>query len=277
MVFSVIVPIYNVEKYLSQCINSVLEQTFIDYEIILVNDGSTDKSGEICENYKNKHLNIQVIHKENGGLSDARNIGLTVSRGEYIIYIDSDDYISDVHFLEDIFNKRNKDSSDVILYKFQKFYDGNDSLEPCGFSLKGVENIKDTDDLLLELVKCDAYYGAAWIKAIRRKLLVENNICFEKGLLGEDMEWYFHVLINADSISVIDKSYIAYRQRVGSISKVNRLKNLTDYIYILEKWKKSIETAKISDIRKEALRGALAKYYSNLLITYIRTQDKKKA
>jgi hypothetical protein len=116
----------------------------------------------------------------------------------------------------------------------------------------------------------------AWTKTFRRELIVNNSIELEKGLLGEDMEWYFHLLATAKKISAIDKSYIAYRQRSGSITSTHKIKNLTDFIYILEKWSAGIEIATISDITKQALRGALAKYYSNLLIVYSRLKDKNK-
>jgi glycosyltransferase involved in cell wall biosynthesis len=95
MTFSIILPIYNVEKYLSACIDSILTQTYKDYEIILVNDGSIDTSPQICDQYANQHVCIHVIHKPNGGQSDARNVGLKVARGEYIFFIDSDDYLID--------------------------------------------------------------------------------------------------------------------------------------------------------------------------------------
>ena len=105
MYFSVIVPVYNVEKYLSECIDSILCQTFTDFELILVDDGSKDKSGEICDQYAQKDSRIKVIHKENGGLSDARNFGTAASNGKYIVYLDSDDYISDDNFLSLIYEK----------------------------------------------------------------------------------------------------------------------------------------------------------------------------
>lgn len=276
MYFSVIVPVYNVKKYLPQCINTVLNQSFNDYELILIDDGSTDGSGQLCDEYSEAFHNIKTIHKINGGLSSARNIGLKAAIGKYIIFIDSDDYIISSSFFEEIHAKLKEKEYDLLLYKFQKIYDGDTNLKPCTFSMKEAEAIINSDALLLNLVKGDAYYGTAWAKTIRRELLVGNNIEFEEGLLGEDMEWYFHLLTVVKSISAIDKSYIAYRQREGSISKTNGLKNLTDYIYIIEKWADGIEKASINEVRKKALRGAMAKYYANLLITYNRVRDIEK-
>ena len=97
---SVIVPVYNVKKYLIECLNSILSQTFTDFELILVNDGSTDNCGEICDKYASQDSRVVVIHKENGGLSSARNAGLFVSKGKYVAFIDSDDMIALTHYLK---------------------------------------------------------------------------------------------------------------------------------------------------------------------------------
>lgn len=276
MLFSIIIPVYNVEKYLAQCIDSVLAQDFTDYELILVDDGSTDNSGKICDEYQKHIPTIKVIHKQNGGLSDARNMGTEAACADYIIYIDSDDYLSDTSFLSDLNQVIIEKQSDLILYKFQKFIDGTDILQPCPYSMNGIESIADSDQILMALVKADAYYGSAWIKAIKRSVLTDNEILFEKGLLGEDMEWSCNLLTKVTTVSVIDKPYIAYRQRAGSISKTNGLKNLTDFIYVLEKWSGAIEKADITSERCNAVRGILAKYYANLLITYLRVNDPAK-
>lgn len=276
MYFSIIVPVYNVEKYLAECVDSVLRQTFTDFELILVDDGSKDNSPGICDEYAKKDTRIEVIHQQNGGLSDARNAGTSVAGGKYIIYIDSDDFILTDRFLHDVYDRSVKSSPDIILYKYQKYYDDEKRMEECKFSLDYTEGLADAGELLLETVKHDAYYGMAWIKTIRREIIIANGINFEKGLLGEDMEWYFHLLTVTKSIDAIDASYIAYRQRGGSITSSQKLKNLTDFIYILEKWNSGIEQADITETMKQALRGALAKYYSNLLIVYARLNDKGK-
>ena len=102
MRFSVILPIYKVEKYLAECVDSILKQSFSDYEIILVDDGSPDTSGAICDEYAKKDARVRVIHKKNGGLSDARNAGFEIACGEYVVFIDSDDYVTDADFLKKI-------------------------------------------------------------------------------------------------------------------------------------------------------------------------------
>ena len=276
MFFSVIIPIYNVEKYLNECIDSILCQTYTDFELILVDDGSTDTSGKICDEYAKRDQRIKVIHKENGGLSSARNTGFDNSFGEYVVYIDSDDFVTSLTFLNEVKAVIDEKKSDIVLYKFSKFYDETKKLDECRFSFDFANGLIGSDELLYEMVKRDAYYGMAWIKTFKRSLAERNNVLFEENLLGEDMDWYFALVLCAETYSVIDKSYIAYRQRSGSITTSQKLKNLTDFVYILEKWSEKIKNADISEKKRMALMGALAKYYSNLLITYARLKDKSK-
>ncbi len=276
MFFSIILPVYNVEKYLKECVNSILSQTFKDYEIILVDDGAKDNSPAICDEFAAADERVKVIHKPNGGQSTARNAGLEKATGEYVIYLDSDDFITDNTFLEDIYNKAKETDGDIVLYKYAKYIDETKVLEKCTFTLDFAENISDSDELLLTLVKKDAYYGMAWVKAFRRSMAVDNGVVFDTNLICEDMDWYFNLVLCAEKISAVDKSYIAYRQRAGSVTSTLKLKNLTDYIFTMEKWAEKIQSADINETKKKALMGALAKYYSNMFITYIRVKDPEK-
>lgn len=273
MLFSIILPIYNVEKYLRECIDSVLSQSFTDYEIILVDDGSTDSSGAICDEYAQKHPFINVVHKSNSGLSEARNVGLEAALGEYIIFIDSDDYISDNDFLLDISKKIPE--NDLVLYKFSKFYDESGKTLPCSFTMPDISNAENLSEKIKMLVKNDAFYCAAWTKCIRKTILTENKIYFESGLLSEDQEWYFHILSVIKNVDAVDKSYIMYRQRQGSISHSFRIKNLDDCIYILKKWSEYYLSKKDTDISDGCL-NALGKLYCNLLTGYVALKDKAK-
>ena len=274
--FSVILPIYNVEKYLSECVDSILKQTFTDYELILVDDGSKDGSPAICDDYAKKDERIKVIHKSNGGQSTARNMGLEKAEGEYIIYLDSDDFITSDTFFEDIYNKVQETQSDIVLYKYSKYFDDTKTLDKCTFTLDFAESITDSEEMLETLVAKDAYYGMAWVKAFRRKMAIENGVVFDTNLVCEDMDWYFNLVLCAEKISAIDKSYIAYRQREGSVTSSLKLRNLTDYIFTMEKWNEKIKSSDMSEKKKNALMGALAKYYSNMFITYIRVKDPEK-
>lgn len=275
MLFSIVLPVYNVENYLLECVDSILKQTFADYEIILVDDGSTDGSSQLCDRLSEKYEFIKVIHKKNGGLSDARNCGTREALGEYIIYIDSDDFLIKDNFLEKLAEKT-KNNSDLIFYKYQKFFDTTQKFEECRYTYHSAIKEKSYSDKISALVKADAFYGMAWIKAIRKEILDKNGIEFEVGLLGEDMEWNYHIITKSTSISFIDEVFIAYRQREGSITSSHKLKNLTDFIYVLEKWSKIVTNEVEDEALKIALFGSLAKYYSNLLIVYSRLVDPEK-
>lgn len=275
MLFSIILPVYNVESYLQECVNSILKQTFVDYEIILVDDGSTDGSSELCDRLAEKHGCIRVIHKKNGGLSDARNYGTRAALGEYIVYIDSDDFLIKDNFLEKLAEKA-ENKSDLIFYKYQKYFNATQKFEDCRYTYCSAIKGESYSDKISALVKADAFYGMAWIKAIRKEIIDKNGIEFEVGLLGEDMEWNYHIIFNSTSISFIDEAFIAYRQREGSITSSHKLKNLTDFIYVLEKWSKIVTNDVKDEALKIALYGSLAKYYSNLLVVYSRLADPSK-
>ncbi len=275
MVFSVIIPVYNVEKYLAECVDSVLGQTFTDFELILVDDGSKDASGALCDAYAAKDPRVKVIHKENGGLSDARNVGTAAAAGDYIVYIDSDDYLMDTDFLEAIYEKA-KDGTDIVCYKFRKYFEDTKEFSENGFAFPELERYVTLAERINYLVKTDSFYCSAWSKAIKLSLLRDNDITFEKGLLGEDQEWYYHVLLKAASIDGIDKDYIAYRQRSNSITSSWKMKNLTDCIYVVDKWQKQIAQSEIDADYKMALLNSVAKLYCNLLIGYTTFDDKQK-
>ena len=276
MLFSIILPVYNVERYLTKCVESILSQDFKDYEIILVDDGSTDGSPIICDEFEKNNSCIKVIHKKNGGQSDARNVGTAVAQGKYIIYIDSDDFIISNDFLSKVAEKT-KNNTDLIFYKFAKYYDKESVLDKCTFSYSNALNASTYTDKLYEMVKADAFYASAWIKAIRRSVIVNNNIKFDVGLVCEDMDWNHYIVYNSHSIDLIDEVFIAYRQREGSITKALKLKNFTDFLYIIEKWSGIIKNDNVSDSKfKEVLYSSLAKYYSNLFVSYTRLPDRNK-
>lgn len=276
MFFSIVVPIYNVETYLCQCIDSILNQTFADFELILVDDGSKDKSPRICDDYAGKDNRIRVIHKENGGQALARNIGTEIASGEYLIYLDSDDYIACNTFLEEVYNKAINGLPDIICYKFQKYFDDTKTMKECNFNIPEFLESDTMANKVKKLTMNDAFYCAPWAKTIKLSLIKENDIRFVNGLLSEDQEWYYNVLINAKSLEAIDKSYIIYRQHKNSTSKSWKIKNLTDTICIISTWKQKIESFNFSEEYKVALYNTLAKLYCNILIGYTRYDNPEK-
>lgn len=276
MFFSIIIPVHNSEKYLEQCVDSVLAQDCSDFEILLINDGSTDNSPKICDHYCAKDPRCQVLHRGKGkGAASARNAGTDMATGEYIVYIDSDDYIENTTFLSDIKEQAEK-GYDLICYKFRKYYEDMDEITACTFSMPMLMDGDSFGAYVNRLVQCDAFYCAPWTKAIRRSILTKGNVRFREGLLSEDQEWYYHVLTQADSIIGIDKSYIIYRQHKHSTSTTWTMKNLRDTIRIITFWKEETEKATLSEDLKLAFLNSLAKLYCNLLIGYTRYCDPEK-
>ncbi len=273
MKFSIILPIYNVEKYLRPCIDSILSQTFNDYEIILVDDGAKDSSPQICDEYATIDNRIKVIHKTNGGQADARNAGLEIASGDYICYVDSDDYLANDNALQLLANKT-KDNPDIIHYKFKEWFESDGHVADCKFDYKVPTEGHSIAEIYCDLIDKDAYYNSAWSKIIRRNLLIDNNIRFEKGILGEDNEWYYHVVMVAKSLILVDEPLYVYRRRQGSTTTTTSRKNLLDQLYIIEKWENILRQYTNND-RARVVWGSLAKQYCSALIIYAGLSDVK--
>lgn len=204
---SVIVPIYNVEKYLEKCINSLLSQTLEDIQIILVNDGSKDNSGNIAKEYeKNNKNRIIYVEKENGGLSDARNYGLKYATGDFVAFLDSDDYI-EKNAYEEMYNKAIEENADYVECDFiWEFPDKNRVDKQYTY-----KNKKE----MLSFVRV-----VAWNKLIKRQLIIDNNLKFPKGLRYEDVEFTYKLIPFINKFTYVDKPFIHYVQREGSIANV---------------------------------------------------------
>lgn len=226
--YSIIVPVYNVSSYLERCINSVLIQDFEDYEIIIVDDGSTDESPTICDNLSKFDSRIKVIHKKNGGLSSARNEGFNIANGEYTIFLDSDDFWIDKNFLKNL-NGISSDK-DVIIFNSYKFYNEQTKIRPR-FSISNEFYTMSDKQKIKYLIENNIYKACAWDKVIKTELLKKNNIKFPINRLSEDMKWCGEILENVKRIDVYSNVVYAYRQRNKSISKMVNKKHLED-IYI---------------------------------------------
>lgn len=227
MKFSVIVPIYNVEEYLERCIGSVLEQTFNDYELLLVNDGSPDNSAEICRKYL-KNGKVKYFEKENGGLGDARNYGIERAKGEYLVFIDSDDYV-EKELLESVNNIIDKYKSDIVIFDYM-LVDMQDELmyvERQKLEANTVLNVKSNKELLL-------LEPAAWNKVYKRQLFIENDFRYPSRVWYEDLRTTAKVLSSAERIVYIDKAFYHYFQRPGSIMNNKNLKRNLEIIDAVE-------------------------------------------
>lgn len=204
---SVIVPIYNVEKYLEKCINSLLSQTLEDIQIILVNDGSKDNSGNIAKEYeKNNKDRVIYVEKENGGLSDARNYGLKYATGDFIAFLDSDDYI-EKNAYEEMYNKAIEENADYVECDFIWEFPNKIRID----KQYPYKNKKE----MLSFVRV-----VAWNKLIKRQLITDNNLEFPKGLRYEDVEFTYKLIPFVNKFAYVNKPFIHYVQREGSIANV---------------------------------------------------------
>lgn len=219
--FSIIIPIYNVEKYLERCIESVINQTYSNIEIILVDDGSSDNCPQICDEYREKDFRIKVLHKQNGGLSDARNEGLKIANGDYVLFVDSDDYIE-------------KDTCE----KFCAFIDkGADILVGDGIvsggncdigHIKELGEFKSYDFIKKSLIE-NKFPKVVWVNLYRRAFLCEKDLNFKKGILHEDENFTPKAFLQADTVIYTGICFYNYIIRENSITtQKDKTKNAID-------------------------------------------------
>lgn len=220
VLISIVLPIYNVENYLNDCVESVIKQTYVNLEIILVDDGSTDNSGEMCDVWKKKDKRIIVIHKKNGGLSDARNAGLKIAKGSYIAFIDSDDVIDET-FIETLYTSIRETKAQIACCNFSCFTDKinkeNDYNEKNKYELL-------TGKKLVSAIYCGNYSNisfVAWNKLYKISLFREYNIDYPKGKVHEDTFTTYKLLYFAQSVVIENRNLYWYRLRGGSITNTN--------------------------------------------------------
>ncbi len=269
---SVIVPVYNVEKYLKRCVDSVLTQNFRDIEVILSDDGSSDSCPAICDAYAAMDERVKVIHKENGGLSDARNAGIHASKGKYLLFLDSDDFWENSNSLEQISQKMqsnhpNGKANDIILYgcKDCDCLTNLCTISRDGYDINYLEN-HSQEDVLKYLISSGKFPGSAWIVAIRRELVLLKDIFFEKGIKSEDVDWLIHAFLCAESFSAVNDSFYIYlKGRSDSITGTANAKSVSDLMFIMKKWEKKLDSYGAGG---KYLKDFLAYHYCCALIIY---------
>ena len=232
VLLSIIIPVYNVERYLHDCFNSISSCINQDCEVLFVDDGSTDNSGAICDDISKQYHNVFVIHKENGGLSDARNAGINSASGKYLLFLDSDDKLAKNSIL-DIIELLKNETSDVILGRAMTFDDhGADNKHNIDSYIK-YDNIHDPAMLFCELDKDPSFWFAAWLLIVRREFIVNKNLYFQKGLYHEDELWVPIVFVNSANIKLTDLCFYHYRiNREGSIISSPKIKREFDKLLI---------------------------------------------
>ncbi len=212
---SVVVPIYNTEKYLRTCLDSVVNQSFQDFECILVNDGSLDNSENICKEYIEKDKRFTLVNKVNGGLSDARNTGMVHAEGKYIFFLDSDDYLFDNTF-EKCINKLEETGSEMVIFDVLQHNIAKNSSQIIknSFDENKTYNIKDNKEIIISIL------NAAWNKMYLKSLFTDNNIIYPYGYYYEDLGTTYRLLIHCNKVSFINEPLYHYLcDRPGNITQ----------------------------------------------------------
>lgn len=252
---SIIVPIYNVEKWINRCVESLVNQTYKNIEILLIDDGSPDRCPQICDEWKEKDSRVVVVHKKNGGLSDARNCGLKLAKGEYVFFVDSDDYL-------------NLDSVE----KFEAYADDEDMIigEATVYNNGVIQHRKHTNlqenhlykgtEIATLAVKKGEWHAEAWINMYRRSFLIDNALFFTYGIFHEDNDLQPRLFLKAEKVKYLQYEFYNYVLRNDSICGAANIKNRDNLYNIYERWGDLIGTIEDRTVYK-AYAGALCKYY----------------
>ena len=263
--FSIIVPVFKVEEYLEKCIDSILSQSFQDFELLLIDDGSPDRCGEICDSYATKESRVKVRHKKNGGLSSARNEGLDMAKGDYVMLVDSDDYINDPQGLETIADRIRQKGEDIILYgcKNQNIVTSKSYISRGGYNMNVIDK-EDKNATLLYLYNSNNFPGSAWIMVTRRYLIENIPLRFVTGETAEDFFWNENLLYHAKSIGAVDLPLYTYIiGRSNSITSGSSVAGIKGMMHAVSDWR--------NKTNKEGLIGItrfLARTYTISLMSW---------
>lgn len=209
---SIISPVYNVEKYIHRCVDSIIAQTFTDWELILVDDGSTDTSGTICNQYASQDSRIRVIHKQNGGVSAARQAGLDASRGEYVIHADPDDWVEPA-MLEELYAKAKADEADMVICDYY-----TNSGDKQVLNIQSPTDVSDNVQIIRDLFQ--QLHGSSWNKLVRRVCYSLYDISFPKGLnYCEDQLTIVRLLLSPIKVTYLNKAFYHYFDNPNSITR----------------------------------------------------------
>lgn len=257
---SIIVPVYNLEKLLPICIDSILDQTFEDFELILVNDGSTDKSGEICDEYSNQDTRITVIHKKNQGVSSARNTGLEVAKGDYIGFVDGDDYINK-YMYEILYKNASKHSSDMVICSYKNVYEGQLHATGKIDSIANKQHLNNIESLKQMYLNKSSYisYVVPWNKLYKKCLFA--HIKYEVGNIYDDETVAHKLLYNSRKVTFIPTKLYYYLQRDGSqMNSTFHIKRF-DKVYALKAREVFFRKKNEFEIHQKALKHYMEMFF----------------
>ena len=261
MEISVIVPVYGVEKYLPACIESILSQTFTDFELILVDDGSPDRCPAICDEAAERDVRVRVIHQANQGLSAARNAGIEAARGEWLVFVDSDDYIAP-HFCEKLYQTAQRTDADCAICSVQNV---DESGKPIDSALMRVaDEVKTGQEVLRKIGRDDVTpYLTAWNKLYRRKLF--NTLRYPAGRQNEDVFVFAELFCQVQRAACVAEPLYFYRKRIGSImNSAVTLRNLDEmwaYVNCFEHLQQDDEESILKETEKRIFAKLTGVYY----------------
>lgn len=258
---SVIVPIYRVEKFLPQCIESVLNQTFTDFELILVDDGSPDRCPEICDEVARRDARVRVIHQANAGLSAARNAGIEIAHGEWLGFVDSDDYIAP-QFYEKLYQTAQRTDADCVMCSVQNVDESGKSIDST--LMRVADEVKTGQEVLRKIGRDDVTpYLTAWNKLYRRKLF--NTLRYPAGRQNEDVFVFAELFCQVQRAVCVAEPLYFYRKRIGSImNSVVTLRNLDEmwaYVNCFEHLQQDDEESTLKETEKRVFAKLTGVYY----------------
>lgn len=263
MLLSVIVPVYNAEKYLKRCLDSILAQKYTDFELLLIDDGSTDESGRICDEYAEKDSRIRVFHKVNGGVSSARNRGLDNARGEWISFVDSDDSVSELYLYNLLSHCANVD----LVISYAEFVYSDSTRRRESYSSRMISN--NFDDLFVE--NDLSWHTSPWSKLFKKKLC--DDLRFVEGMhIGEDLVFLYSYMLRCGKIYVSnDTDYFYYIENQATLTKrVNRLnEELLAYDNVNMSVQELIEAKGITNPKALSKLGWIMAYYGRRVLNAI--------
>lgn len=252
-VISIIIPVFNVETYLKRCVDSVIYQTYRDLEIILVNDGSTDNSGFICDEYSSIDKRIKVIHKENGGLSSARNAGIEKSTGIYIWFVDSDDYIVK-NAVEILITQIEEKDYEMLLFEGNVICESADMqgvLKDDMYHRKNKYSIMTGAQCLCQHYNNEDYFPSACMYICRRNFIKENNLIFKEGILFEDNLFTLNAYLKSTNIKTISDKLYMRTIRSGSIMRSDsNIKKVASYFIVFDNLNQMLKNEKNQKVKE---------------------------
>lgn len=279
MKFSILVPVYNVEQYFEQCLQSLLKQTYKDFEVILVDDGSTDSSGEICDRYQAEYPDkIRVIHQKNQGLISARRVGIKEASGEYCIFVDSDDLVEENLFeVLDGFIAKNK--TDVLLYSYTYYRNNKKSEKYHQYEDYGKIWTKEEKSQLYDKLLFSVDITPVWIKAVKSEILKNDPTDYTQYYgknMAEDLLQSLHILTAAETVGYIYEPLYLYRINENSVSRSFRPETIhtKNTVHVYEKAKEYLKIWNLED--EEHLKKLQARWFDDIMCMFSRYCEESK-